>query len=579
VNRAAGKISGAVNRSGGASFFPATGAVARVLVLAAALAWAGACSGARSDQERVEAELARARAGLGAGTAAEPSSLARATGTQRLETILPATPLRGAGGLACRDGQVYVAEPLVDRVSAIQATGSVTRIGTPHGFVRPVDLAFDDAGVMYVATADVGGAWRREPAGQWSRIATELSDLGGIALSPSGEVILSECARGGRLLRANPTGGAATSIATGLGCPGRIHVEDDGTILVPLRESGQVVAIDPATKAKTVLATGLDIPSAVARTPDGGRVVLEAGTGWIRSLPGGAGTADASLARVDPGVADLVVCGETVVVSNEATGALHAFKPWPTSSRLLAPNGLVVASGLIFSGEDLIVADRASIKRIRNGELELLVPSRFDGMPPPVGLAGGLPGIVWITSPERGELFQVDLGRGETSRILSGLDWPTSILRTLVGDLVVAETGAGRVVKIGLGAVPYTITSGLMSPVALATRGERILAAEPIGGRVLRLRQDEAPTILAGGLAAPAGLATAQGRPLYIAEERKGAVLVRSRDGTIRRVIEGLALRTTREKHALPVPLAIGPDGSVVVASPQDGSVVRLWPY
>lgn len=568
-----------MNRSGGASFFPATGAVARVLVLAAALAWAGACSGARSDQERVEAELARARAGLGAGTAAEPSSLARATGTQRLETILPATPLRGAGGLACRDGQVYVAEPLVDRVSAIQATGSVTRIGTPHGFVRPVDLAFDDAGVMYVATADVGGAWRREPAGQWSRIATELSDLGGIALSPSGEVILSECARGGRLLRANPTGGAATSIATGLGCPGRIHVEDDGTILVPLRESGQVVAIDPATKAKTVLATGLDIPSAVARTPDGGRVVLEAGTGWIRSLPGGAGTADASLARVDPGVADLVVCGETVVVSNEATGALHAFKPWPTSSRLLAPNGLVVASGLIFSGEDLIVADRASIKRIRNGELELLVPSRFDGMPPPVGLAGGLPGIVWITSPERGELFQVDLGRGETSRILSGLDWPTSILRTLVGDLVVAETGAGRVVKIGLGAVPYTITSGLMSPVALATRGERILAAEPIGGRVLRLRQDEAPTILAGGLAAPAGLATAQGRPLYIAEERKGAVLVRSRDGTIRRVIEGLALRTTREKHALPVPLAIGPDGSVVVASPQDGSVVRLWPY
>ena len=200
-------------------------------------------------------------------------------------------------------------------------------------------------------------------------------------------------------------------------------------------------------------------------------------------------------------------------------------------------------------------------------------------MPPPVGLAGGLPGIVWITAPQEGELLQVDLRRGEATRIASGLDWPTSVLRTLGGDLVIAETGAGRVVRLGLGAVPYTLASGLMSPVALATRGERILAAEPDGGRVLRIRPDEAPTVVASELAGPAGLTTARGKPLYIAEERKGTLLMRSRDGTEHRVVEGLALRTKRGGRPLPVPIAIGSDGSVVIASPENGSVVRVWPY
>lgn len=548
-------------------------------VLAAALALAGACSGARSDQDALEVELSRARAGTGAGIAAEESESARATGTQRLETVLAPTPLRGAAGLACLQGQVYVTEPFVDRISAVQATGAVSRIGTPHGFARPVDLVFDRNDVLYVASSDGGGIWRRQPGGRWDRLAEELSDLQGIAVTPSGAILASECAQGGRLVRVDPESGAVRAIASELGCPGRSFVLENGTALVPLRESGQVVGIDLETGAKSVLATGLDIPSAVGRTPEGALVVVENGTGWVRTLPGGTTPGGRSVARLDPGVSDLVVCGETVVVSNEATGALHAFKPWPTHPRLLVKGGLAVATGIIFSGEDLIVADRASIKRIRNGEVQLLVPSRFDGMPPPVGLAGGLPGIVWITSPELGELFQIDIGRGEATRILSGLDWPTSVLRTLIGDLVVAETGAGRVIRVGMGAVPYTITSGLMSPVALTTRGERILAAEPIGGRVLRLRPDEAPTILAGGLAAPAGLAAAQRRPLYIAEERKGTVIVRSRDGSIRRVIEGLALRTPRGKGPLPVAIAIGPDGSVVVASPEDGSVVRLWPY
>ncbi len=559
-----------------------SGKTARVWVLAAAAASAWACSVARSDEQALEAELSRARTGIGPGIgiAADTSQSARATGTRRLEIIVPPSPLRGAGGLACHKGQIHVTEPLVNRLSAVEASGAVRRVGTPHGFERPVDLAFDDSGTMYVATSEAGGFWRRESSGHWTQLAPGLSDLGGIALAATGDVIVAECAQGGRLLRVDPTDGRVVeTLAEKLGCPGRLWVEEDGTLLVPLRESGRVIAFDPQTKTSTVLATGLDIPTATARTPDGVRVVLESGTGKIRTLTGGSSKPGLTLVVLPPGIADFVICGETVVVSNEATGSLQAFKPWPTGARVLIPSGLVVPSGILFDGADLIVTDRASIKRIRDEKIELLVMSRFDGMPPPVGLTGGLPGTVWITAPAEGELFQIDLGRAEATRVASGLDWPTSVLRTLAGDLVIAETGAGRVVKLGMGAVPYTMASGLMSPVGLATRGERILTAEPDGGRVLRIRTDEAPTVLASGLAAPAGLATARGRPLYIAEERKGTVLVRSSDGTEHRVIEGLELRTPRDRAPLPVPIAIGGDGSVVVASPKDGSVVRLWPY
>lgn len=553
----------------------------RSWALIAALAGSSACAGLTSDQDALEQELERARAGVGIGRAQEEYSSARATGTQRLETILEPTPLRGAGGLACHDGQIFVAEPVVNRISAVQADGSVRRIGTPHGFWRPTDLASDERGFLYAASAEPGGLWRRAPSGAWDRLAEELLDLEGVAVAPSGDLLVAECARGGRILRLSSTSGEILeTVATDLGCPGRIAALEDGTVLVPRRDHGEVVALSPESGSPTVLAQGLEFPTAVALTPDGERVVLDGGTGRVRLLPGGtAGAAGAAPLRLAPGIADAVTCGETVVLSNEATGALRAYKPWPTGGRVLIPPGLVVPSGIYFEGADLIVADRAGIKRVRGETIETLVVARPGELPPPVGITGGLPGLAWITAPDEGELLQVDLGRGEATRIASGLDWPTSVLRTFSGEIVVAETGAGRVVKLGAGAVPYTMASGLMSPVALATRGERILTAEPAGGRVLRIRPGEAPTVLVGGLGSPSGLATARGRPLYIALARKGAVALRSRDGSVRRVLEGLALTPPRGEKPLPVPIAIDDDGSIVVASPQDGSIVRLWPY
>jgi sugar lactone lactonase YvrE len=118
----------------------------------------------------------------------------------------------------------------------------------------------------------------------------------------------------------------------------------------------------------------------------------------------------------------------------------------------------------------------------------------------------------------------------------------------------------------------------LISPVGLGLRGDRILVAEPEGGRVLAIQEDEAPAIVATGLSGPNGLALDAAGRLYISEQQTGRILRRSSGGTIRTIATGLALGTGSTDHPLPIPMTLDADGSIVVASPETGAVVRIVP-
>lgn len=543
------------------------------LAVLSLLAGLGGCS-ATSDRDTADEELERILAQRDASRVSAGSrSTARAEGTRRLEVLLPPTALRGAEGLACRSGSVLVAERLADRISEIHPDGSVSRFSTPPELIDPRDLAFADTLGLFVASGEAGGLWN-EQGGRWRRIAPDLSEATGVATA-AGRVFVAECARGGRVVEIEPASGRVLGVrAEKLGCPGRIAIDDAGALLVPLQDKGTVVRIDPASGATSVALQGIDLPTAVGRATDGSWLVLEAGTGRLRRLADGA----AAPVQLTPGIADLVVCGETLLVSVGSTGAVHAFKPWPVGARVLVEGGLVSPGGIALDGADVLVADRVSIKRIRGRKATLVVLARPDGLPPPVGLTTGLPGIAWATAPDQGLLVQVDLARGEVLRLATGLDWPTAVARNPTGTLVVAETGAGRVIEVGGGAVGQTLGSSLMSPVAVAIRGESVLAAEPEGGRILALRNGEPPALLASGFSGPSGLASDLRRPIFVAEERSGRILQHGMDGSDRKVATGLALRTRADRLPLPVPIALDQDGSVVVASPEDGSVVRIVP-
>lgn len=552
------------------------GAVAGSAALA--LAMATACGPPRlPDDTAARVALAVGARSSAERTAGGPTAMSPAT----LSFVQPPTPLRGANGLACRERQLLVAEALGGRVLRVAADGSFESIPLPSGVRGPRDLAVDGAGNVYVAAAVSGEVWRQRASdGGWNVVARGLSEASGITLDARGRVFAAICDDDGRIVELDPEGrGAPRPVASGLGCPGAMTADGDQALIVPLRTAGSVVRVGLADGVSGTVAEGLRVPTAVERAPDGTLVVVESATGVIRELaiPNDAGSSGAERARLAPGLDGFATCGESGVASNFVTGEITVFKPWPSGPRVLERGGLAEPHGLAQAGEDLLVSDGVSIRRIRGSSVDLLAATTIDGIPPPFALAIGSGGSAWVTVPELGEVHRVDLVERTSRKVAGGLDRPTSILATSDGGVIVADTGAGRIVRIEADGSTRTLASGLVSPLGLALRGGQILTTEPTGGRVLGIREGSPPALVATALAAPGGVAADAAGHVFVAETRTGALLRLDPDGSHRKVATGFAFGDA-ETDPSPIAMLAAPDGSILVALPSNGSIARVKP-
>ena len=540
---------------------------------ALALALTTAC-GPRRLPDETAARVALAVGAQGAIDHASggPSALSPAT----LTILQPATPLRGANGVACRDRQLVVAEELANRLLRVDASGGFEPITLPSGARGPNGVAFAPNGDLHVTATTSGEVWRRRAGdGGWDSIARGLQGVGGIAVDDGGRVFVGLCSADGKVIELDSAGhGAPRVIATGLGCPDGMVADAGGTLVVALREAGSVVRIAVGDGTKTTVATGLHTPVAVGRAPDGALVVLEAATGAIRTIDG-AETREA--ARLAPGLDGFSSCGESAVVSNFVTGEMTAFKPWPTTSRVLERGGLALPRGIAQAGEDLIVSDGVSIRRVRGGTAAVLAATTIDPIPPPFAVALAAGGFAWITVPSLGEVHRVDLAARTSEKIAGGFDRPTSILALSDGGVIVADTGAGRIVRVEADGSTRTLASGLVSPLGLAMRGGQILTTEPTGGRILGIREGSPPALIATGIAAPGGVAADAAGHVFVAETRTGALLRIDPDGSHRKIATGFAFGDA-ESDPSPVAMLASFDGAILVAVPTNGSIVRIVP-
>ena len=545
---------------------------------ALALALATACGPRRlPDDAAARLALAVGARGDSERTTKGPAALSPAT----LSFVQPATPLRGANGLACRDRQLLVAEALGDRVLRVAADGSFEPIPLPPGARGPDDVAVDASGDVYVGASVSGEVWRLGSTGEgWSALARGLTGVNGITVDARGQLFAGACSGDDTIVELDRDGrDAPRLVASGLACPGAMVEDPAGALVVPLARTGSVVRIRVDDGARTTIAEGLAMPVAVKRAPDGKLVVLESATGAIRELPpsGDVGAPGEVIARLAPGIDGFATCGESGVVSNSLTGEIVLFKPWPSAPRVLERGGLAVPRGLAHAGEDLFVSDGVSIRRVRGGSLDILATTSIDGIPPPFALAIGPGGSAWITVPEFGEVHRVDLLARTSEKVIGGLDRPTSILPTSDGGVVVADTGAGRILRIEADGSTRTLASGLVNPLGLALRGGQILTIEPTGGRILGIREGSPPALVASALAAPGGVAADAAGHVFVAETRTGALLRLSPDGSRRKIATGFAFGDA-ESDPSPIAMLALPDGSILVALPSDGSIARVKP-
>lgn len=540
---------------------------------ALALALTTACGPRRlPDETAARVALAIGAQGVGEHASGGPSALSPAT----LTILQPATPLRGANGVACRDRQLVVAEELANRLLRVDASGGFEPITLPSGARGPNGVAFAPNGDLHVTATTSGEVWRRRAGdGGWDSIARGLQGVGGIAVDDGGRVFVGLCSADGKVVELDPAGhGAPRVIATGLGCPDGMVADAGGTLVVALREAGSVVRIAVGDGTKTTVATGLHTPVAVGRAPDGALVALEAATGAIRTIDG---AETREVARLAPGLDGFSSCGESAVVSNFVTGELIAFKPWPTTSRVLERGGLALPRGIAQAGEDLIVSDGVSILRVRGGTAAVLAATTIDPIPPPFAVALAAGGFAWITVPSLGEVHRVDLAARTSKKIAGGFDRPTSILALSDGGVIVADTGAGRIVRVEADGSTRTLASGLVSPLGLAMRGGQILTTEPTGGRILGIREGSPPALIATGIAAPGGVAADAAGHVFVAETRTGALLRIDPDGSHRKIANGFAFGDA-ESDPSPVAMLASFDGGILVAVPTNGSIVRIVP-
>lgn len=246
------------------------------------------------------------------------------------------------------------------------------------------------------------------------------------------------------------------------------------------------------------------------------------------------------------------------------------------------PGGL----GIIRSeGRDMLLAAlRGCVMSIDvdSGAAELL-PTHGDAIAPTM-LDVASNGIAFSSSLS-GSIRVIDPG-GAISLNVSGLQQPRGLRLLPGGDVLVAEAGAGRVLRLGPGPEPRPrlVADDLDQPCGLLVAdATQAFVTESAGGRLLRIRldRDERQTI-AHGLDQPQGIARmADGRLAVVEAGKQRLLAVDSLSGRIEVLASGLPILQTGGSAAHPhavADVAVAPDGRLFISANATRTILELRP-
>ncbi|WP_086564990.1 SMP-30/gluconolactonase/LRE family protein [Streptomyces africanus] len=504
-------------------------------------------------------------------------------------------PLWGSNGVAFGpDGRLYVAQFLLGQISAVDpATGDVEVVVAPDGPVQsPDDLAFGADGSMYIADLVPGRVWRRSPGGEYGLVSDEVKVPNGITCVGD-RLFVNEMRMNGRLLELFPGGGDPVVLTDGLALGNAMQLGPDGCLYYPHMVSNQVWRIPPDGGVPEVVAEGVHDPVAVRFDRGGVLHVLSRGPEGFVTRVDLHGTGSRSL--VTSGVTGLDNAAfdaeNRMFVSSFASGGITELHP-DGRTRPVVPRGLDGPYGVTIDlGGTVYAADHYRVTRPEepgpgaSGDVttEILQPFVH-------GITAD--GDVLHTTSQFGTVQTYDPATGTTRTRATGLDQPLGITTRPDGTLVVAETGAGRVIAIDGTDTVTVLAEGLDHPVdvTLDTEG-RCYVSDDRRGAVLRLDDGE-PVPVADGLGTPQGLAV-HGDDLFTvdtAHRRLWSVSLTTGDTRVE--AEDLAVGTPAGTaprqppalfaHGLPgvaprfAGLTAAPDGSLLLSSNGEGTVVRL---
>ncbi|CAM5317960.1 hypothetical protein [Streptomyces purpurascens] len=516
---------------------------------------------------------------------------------RQAERLNPPNPLWGSNGVAFGpDGRLYVAQFLAGKISAVDpATGDVEVVVPMDGPVEsPDDLAFGADGSMYIADLVPGRVWRRGPEGEYTLVSAEVRVPNGITCVGD-RLFVNEMKMNGRLLELFPEGGDPVVLTDGLAFGNAMQLGPDGCLYYPHMISRQVWRIPPDGGVPEVVAEEVHDPVAVRFDLGGVLHVLSRGPEGIVTRVDLHGSGSRSL--VTSGVTGLDNAAfdaeNRMFVSSFASGGITELRP-DGRTRPVVPRGLdgpygvtIDLGGTVYAADHYRVARPEQPDEGGSGDVttEILQPF-FHGIT--------ADGDLLHTTSQFGTVQTYDPAAGTTRLRANGLNQPLGIATRADGALVVAETGAGRVVAIDGTDTVTVLAEGLDHPVDVALdAGQRCYVSDDRRGAILRIDDGEAVPV-AEGLGAPQGLAVHGDELFTVDTEHRRLWSVSLTTGAARVEAESLAVGIPPGTDPRPAPalfthqvpglahrfagLTAAPDGSLLLSANGEGTVVRLTP-
>jgi sugar lactone lactonase YvrE len=461
------------------------------------------------------------------------------------------------------------------------ATGATERVvGPPEGMAD--DLAFAADGTMYWTAIEDGIIYARAPNGPIRRVLENRKGVNAISFSPDRKrLFFTLVFYGDALYELDQTGATPPRlIAENMGGLNAFQVGDDGMIYGPLMFTTRVVRIDPDTGSITTVSEDFESPGALKLDFKGSAYVLDGATIKRIDLASGATTGSAQL----PADADNLAIDRDghVFVSLPAPNAIlevnvdsgeqrYVLTPAPLNS----PTGLAVASD--GGRETVYVGDLFGGVRRIDGATGAVQPTPPVQLFQPAHISAAGEHLI-VVSQVFGTVQRLDRGTLAVLASWDGFDKPGDAVESANGDVFVADTGSGRVLRV-TGPEPAdreVVAPDLSAPTGLALGADGTLYVTETGaGRVLRVAPGRTPAVVAEGLRQPEGVALMANGSLMVMEV--GA----------KRLMRFDPMEATVIAENLPVGLTNGPSlyrgialgaSSIYFSSDVDNTIYKLTP-
>ena len=507
----------------------------------------------------------------------------------KLERVTPPSRLYGANGMRVGpDGRIYVAQVSGSQISAIDPrTGDVQTISPMGGdIVGPDDLVFDPDGNLYATEITEGRVCMRTPQGETRVIRADMPCSNPITWH-QGRLFAGECRPGGRVMELFIDGREPRVLLDNAPMPNAMEVGPDGKLYIPMMAVNEIWRISLDGGEPEVVARDLGVPDAVKFDDDGFIVSTQVASGQVLRVNPRTGE-KSELAYISPGLDNLVFLGDRLFVSsisgqvNEilSGGEVRSLIPdglnWPLGLAVNPDGSLLVADGgfcyTLRPGSSLeragvffapgypgyvrgvvAVGENEYIVTTANGQVARWSPAQqhsdvlADGYERLYGVAVADSGAILFVDAAKGELYALQSGQVEV--LASGMNEPLGVAITADGTALVAEEGAGRIVKPAGGGGVETVLDGLQKPQGILVRGDLLFVVDAGAKQLVQyhLGSGERRTIaselpvgsppgvepkflkaippLSGPMGPFAGIAAGADGTLYISADGEGSVM------------------------------------------------------